>query len=50
MNNVNQLYSKYFDTSKKNYDSEDLNDEDKNIFDPIQFKIFGKNKIKTNVH
>ena len=50
MNNVNQLYSKYFDTYKKNYDSEDLNEEDKNIFDPIQFKIFGKNKIKTNVH
>ena len=31
MINVNQLYNKYFDTCKQNYDSEDLNKEDKNF-------------------
>ena len=34
MNNINQLYNKYFDTCKNNYDSEDLNEEDKKMFDP----------------
>ena len=34
MNNINQLYNKYFDTCKNNYDSEDLNKEDKKMFDP----------------
>ena len=33
MNNVNQLYNKYLDTYKKNYDSEDLNEEDKKCFE-----------------
>ena len=29
MNNVNQLYNKYFDTYNKNYDSEKVKDEEK---------------------
>ena len=29
LNNVNQLYNKYFDTYKKNYDSEKVKDEEK---------------------
>ena len=29
LNNVSQLYNKYLDAYKKNYDSEDLNKEDK---------------------
>ena len=29
MNNFSQLYFKYFDAYKKNYDSEDLNQKDK---------------------
>ena len=35
------------DTYKRNCDSEDLNEEDKRIFDPNQFKIFGKKKQKS---
>ena len=42
LNNVNQLYNKYFDTHKKNYDSENLNERDGKIFVPNQFKILGK--------
>ena len=29
LNNVNQLYNKYLDTYKKNYDSEKVKDEEK---------------------
>ena len=47
LNNVNQLYNKYFDTCKKNYDSENLNKRDENFFDPKQFKILGKKKQKS---
>ena len=31
LNNVNQLYNKYFDTYKKKYDSEDLDERDENF-------------------
>ena len=48
MNNVNQLYNKYLDTYQKNYNSENLNEEDKFFFDPNKFKIFGKKKQKSN--
>ena len=48
MNNVKQLYNKYLDTYQKNYNSEDLNEEDKIFFDPNKFKIFGKKKQKSN--
>ena len=41
LNNVNQLYNKYPDTYKKNYD-QDLNERDKNCFEPNQFKILDK--------
>ena len=34
LNNVNQLYNKYFDTYKKNYGSENFNERDENFFDP----------------
>ena len=47
MNNVNQLYNKYLDTYKKNYDSEDLNERDAKLFDPNQFEILGKKKLKS---
>ena len=43
LNNVNQLYNKYFDTLK-HYDSKDLNERDEEFFDPKQFKILGKKK------
>ena len=48
MNNVKQLYNKYLDTYQKNYNSEDLNEEDKFFFDLNKFKIFGKKKQKSN--
>ena len=35
---------KYFDTYKKNCNSENLNETDENFFDPNQFKILGKKK------
>ena len=47
LNNVNQLYNKYFDTYKKNYDSEYLNERDEKMFDPNQFKRLGKKKQKS---
>ena len=46
INKTHQLYSKYFNTYKKEYHSEDLNKEDKNFFDLNQCKIFGKKKQK----
>ena len=44
MNTTDQLYNKYFNTYKEEYDSEDLNEED--FFDPNQYKILGKKKQK----
>ena len=32
LNNVNQLYNKYFDTYKKNPDSEDINERNEDFF------------------
>ena len=34
LNNVNQLYNKYFDTYKKIHDCENFNKRDENFFDP----------------
>ena len=39
MNNVNQLYNKYFNTYKKNYDSEKVKDEEERRRDYKQFEI-----------
>ena len=44
LNNVNQFYNKCFDTYKKKYGGENLNERDENFFDPNQFKILGKKK------
>ena len=50
MNNVNQLYNKYLDTYKKNYDSEDLNERDEKLFDPNQFEYsVRKNKNQSRL-
>ena len=47
LDNVNQLYNKYFDTyKKKNHNSEDLIERDENFCDPKQLKILGKKKQK----
>ena len=46
MKNVNQLYKKYFDTDKKNYDSEKVKDEEKRERDYKQFEIIDKKKQK----
>ena len=46
MNNVKQLYSKYFNTSK-NYDSEKVKDEEKSGRDYKQFEIINKKKQKS---
>ena len=47
LNNVNQLYNKYFDTYKKNSNSENLNERDQTFFDTNQFKILSKKKQKS---
>ena len=47
LDNVNQLYNKYFDTYKKNHNSEDLIERDEIFFDPKQLKILGKKKQKS---
>ena len=39
MKNVNQLYNKYFDTYKKNYDSEKVKDKEERGHDYKQFEI-----------
>ena len=46
LNNVNQLKNKYFDTYKKNYNSENLKERDEKCFDTNQFKILVKKKQK----
>ena len=47
LNNVKQLYNKYFDTHKINSDSENLNKRDEIFFDPNQFKLLDKKKQKS---
>ena len=47
INNVKPLYNKYFDTYKKNYNSEKVKDEDKRGQDYKQFEIFDKKKQKS---
>ena len=47
MKNVNQLYDKYFDTYKKNFDNEKVKDEEKRGRDYKQFKIIDKKKQKS---
>ena len=49
MNKVHQLYFKYFDTYKKECNSDDLNKEDKNFFDPNQYKILSNKKQKWSI-
>ena len=45
LNNVNQLYNKYFDTYKKNYDSENLNERDEKFLTLTSLKYLErKNK------
>ena len=45
MNETHQLYNKYFNTYKEEYDSEDLNEEDKFFLTLISKKyLVGKNK------
>ena len=39
MNNVNQLYNKYLETYNKNYDNENVKDEEKRGRDYKQFEI-----------
>ena len=41
LNYVNQLYNKYFDTYKKNYDSEKVKDEEKRGHNYKKFEIIG---------
>ena len=47
MKNVNQPYNKYFDTYKKDYDSEKVKDEEKKGRHYKQFKIIDKKKQKS---
>ena len=44
LNNAKQLYNKYLEIYKKNYDREDLKKGNENFFDPNQFKVLGKKK------
>ena len=46
MSQAHQLYNKYFNTYKEEFNSEDLIEEDKILFDPNQYKILGKKKQK----
>ena len=47
MNNVYQLYNKYFDTYKKNYNSEKVKDEEKRGRDYKQFETIDKKEQKS---
>ena len=47
MKNVNQLYNQYFDTYKKNYNSEKVKDKEKRGPDYKQFEIIDKKKQKS---
>ena len=44
LENVSQLYDKYFDAYKKYYDSENLNKRDEIFFDPNRFKMLDRKK------
>ena len=44
LNNVKQLYNKYFNTFKKKYDSQNLNKRDEFFFEHNKFKMLGKQK------
>ena len=44
LNNVKQLYNKYFNTFKKKYDSQNLNKRDEIFFGRNKFKMLGKQK------
>ena len=44
LNNVNQLYNKYFDTYKKNPDSEDINKRNENFFMLTSLKYLVRKK------
>ena len=44
---VNQLYDKYFDIYKKNYDSKNVKDKEKRGRDYKQFEIIDKKKKKS---
>ena len=44
LNNVKQLYNKYFNTFKKKYDSQNLNKRDETFFGRNKFKMLGKQK------
>ena len=46
MSQAHQLYNKYFNTYKEEFNSVDLIEEDKILFDPNQYKILGKKKQK----
>ena len=49
MKNVKQLHNKYFDTYKKNFDSEMVKGEEKRGHDYKQFEIIDKKKTKIRV-
>ena len=49
MNNVSQLYNKYLDAYKKNYDSEDLNKEDKFFLTLTSLNLVSKNKNQSRL-
>ena len=44
LNNVKQLYNKYFNTFKKKYDSQNLNKRDEIFLGRNKFKMLGKQK------
>ena len=48
LNNVNQLYNKYFDTYKKNPDSEDINKRNENFFMLTSLKYLVRKKKKSS--
>ena len=49
MENAKQLYNKYFDTYKKNYDSKKVKDEEKRGREYKQFEITDKKKQKSEL-
>ena len=48
MKNVNQLYNKYFDTYKNNYDGEKVKDEEKRGREYKQFETIDKKNHKSD--
>ena len=49
MKNIKQLYGKYFDTYKKNYDSDKVKEKGKRGRDYKQFEMIHKKKAKIRV-